>query len=160
MACFLYFACQFFAFCASSNNLEICATETFYSEADAYDATKRLLAKHKDISGIYVSWEGPAQYVMNALTDLQRQDVAISTGDLEYHIALSMAKSSMIKAVSAQCPFEQGQALALSVANVLLGKKIPTYIGIEPVYVERNNLRREWAQIYKQEIPDQIKQYL
>ncbi len=139
--------------------LEICDTETFYSEADAYDATKRLLAKNKDISGIYVSWEGPAQYVMDALTDLQRPDVAISTGDLEYHIALSMAKNGMIKAVSAQCPFEQGQALALSVANVLIGKRIPTYIGIEPVYVERNNLRRAWTQIYKEEIPEEIKQY-
>lgn len=141
-------------------NLEICATETFYTEEDAYEATKRLIKNNKAINGIYVSWEGPAQYVMNALTDINRSDIAISTGDLEYDIALSMAKNSFVKAVSAQCPYEQGKAIAMSVANVLIGKKIPSYIGIEPMYVDRNNLCRAWNTIYKEDIPEQIKEYL
>ena len=87
-------------------------------------------------------------------------DIAISTGDLEYDTAMNMARGGMVKAISAQCPFEQGQAVALCVANVLIGKEVPSFIGIEPIYVDRTNLKAAWQKVYKEEIPEQIEEYL
>lgn len=140
--------------------LEICAVENFSTEEEAYDATIRMMNQNAEIEGIYVSWEGPAQFVMSALGDIQRTDVAISTGDLEFNIAMNMAKGGMIKAVSAQCPYEQGQALAMSAANILIGKEIPSFIGVEPVYVEKENLLKAWQRVYKEAAPEQLEEIL
>ena len=140
--------------------LNICSVEYFDTEADAYEATMQMMRNHPEIAGIYVTWEGPAKYVMSALAELERQDVAVSTGDLEYNMALSMAKGGMIKAVSAQCPYEQGQALALSAANVLIGKQIPSYIGVEPIYVVKENLCKAWQKVYKEDVPERLAEIL
>ena len=53
---------------------------------------------------------------------------------------MSMARNGMIKEVSAQLPYEQGEAVALCAANALLEKEVPPYIGIEPVAVNLENL--------------------
>lgn len=136
--------------------LNIVAEESYTAEEEVYDAVLKMIRRNPEIEGIYTSWEGPAEYAMNALTDMHRQDIAISTADLEYAIALSMAKGSMIKAVSAQCPFEQGRALALCAANALLGKKIPAFVGIEPIYVTAENLMSGWKKVFKEPLPEQI----
>ena len=140
--------------------LKICSVKTFSSDEEAYNSTIEMIKGNQDIAGIYVSWEGPAQSVMKALTDIKRLDIAISTGDLEYDTAMNMARGGMVKAISAQCPFEQGQAVALCAANVLIGKEVPSFIGIEPIYVDRTNLKAAWQKVYKEEIPEQIEEYL
>lgn len=137
-------------------DLNIVTEEYYTTEEEVYDVVLKMIRKYPEIEGIYTSWEGPAQYAMNALTDMHRQDIAISTADLEYAIALSMAKGSMIKAISAQCPFEQGRALALCAANALLGKNVPAFIGVEPIFVNADNLKSGWKKVFKEPLPEQI----
>lgn len=136
--------------------LSIRGTTSFAKEEDAYSATKQLMADHPEIEGLYVSWEGPTRYVLKALSDIGRNDVAVSTGDLEYNIALNMAKGGMIKAISAQCPYDQGRAAALCAVNALLGRTAPSFIGVEPMYVDNSNLVKAWQQVYKAPLPQEI----
>ena len=140
--------------------LEICAVEEFDREEDAYEITCRLMKEHPEIQGMYVSWEGPTEYVQNALRDVGRPDVAISTGDLEYNMAMSIAAGGAVKAVSAQCPYDQGQAIALSAAKALLGEHIPSYISVEPVFTDKYNLAKSWKKVHKEELPADIREAL
>ena len=140
--------------------LKICDTKTFVKAEETYELTKQMLDEHPQIEGIYVSWDAPAKYVLNALTDMGREDVIVSTGDLEYNIALNLAKGGMVKAISAQMPYEQGEAVATVAVKALLDEVVPSYIGVEPVYVDRYNLQKVWQKSYKEPLPEEIKQAL
>ncbi len=135
--------------------LNICATEVF-SKKDEYEKTKELLRWHPEIDGIYVSWEGPAIRVVEALHDINREDIAVATSDLDFMVALDMAKGGCIKVLSAQQPFEEGQAAALCGANALLGKTVPSFIAVEPVFVTSENLIKSWSTIYRSKAPKEI----
>ncbi|PLR87124.1 LacI family DNA-binding transcriptional regulator [Bacillus sp. V33-4] len=140
--------------------LKICGYVSFDSEEEVYKKTIELMSLYPEIEGIYTSWEGPAMKTMHALTDIDRTDVAIVTSDLEYPIALNMAKGGMIKMIGAQCPYEQGQTMALAAANALIGKKVPSFIGLEPLFVTSENLLKSWTEVFKEEPPIQIKEAL
>ena len=127
---------------------------------ETYELTKQMLEEYPQIEGIYVSWDAPAKYVLNALTDMGREDVIVSTGDLEYNIALNLAKGGMVKSISAQMPYEQGEAVATVAVKALLDEVVPSYIGVEPVYVDRYNLQKVWQKSYKEPLPEEIKQAL
>ena len=53
---------------------------------------------------------------------------------------MQMAQGGMVKMISAQCPYEQGEAIAMVAANGLLGKAVPSFIGVEPISIDRENL--------------------
>ena len=67
-----------------------------------------------------------------------------------------MAKEKMIKGISAQRPYEQGVAMAYAAANALLGKSVPSFIGVKPSIVTRSNLLKAWKDIVKEKEPDQL----
>ena len=136
--------------------LKIVGSISFENEENAYTKTLELMKRHPEIEGLYISWEGPAMHVMNALNDLNRSDVAVVTADLEYAMALNMAKGGMVKALSAQLPYEQGMAMALAAAGSLIGKKVPPFVGIEPVYVTPENLLRAWGTVFKEDPSHQL----
>lgn len=142
------------------DSIEICAHATFNREEDAYDATLKLMQKRPDVEALYTSWEGPAIEAMRALTDIGRTNVAVATGDLDINTALLLARGGMIKSISAQRPYEQGEAIALAAANALLGKSPPTFIGIEPVQVTPDNILKVWKEIYKQDPPKRLREAL
>ena len=98
--------------------LQVCGKVNFLTETEACQKTLELIRLHPEIQALYVSWDGPALEVMKALTELERTDIAIVTGDLDYAIALHMARGEMVKMISAQCPYEQGEAIALAAATV------------------------------------------
>lgn len=139
--------------------LFICAIESF-SRGNEYEKTKELLKMHPEIEGIYVSWEGPARQVVDAIYDTKREDIAVVTSDLDFFVALDMAKDGCIKALSAQKPFEEGQATALCAANALLGKEVPLFVAVEPIFVTAENLIKSWHGVYKDEIPQEIMEAL
>ena len=136
--------------------IDLCAQTSFKTEKDVYQKTIEMMTLHPEIQGIYVSWEGPASYAISALADIGRTDVVIATADLEYSLALNMAKGGMVKAISAQRPYEQGQAMAIAAANALIGKSVPPFIGIEPLYVTQGNLLKAWEKVYKEAPPEQL----
>ena len=136
--------------------LQVCGQVNFLTETEACQKTLELIRLYPEIQALYVSWDGPALEVMKALTELERTDIAIVTGDLDYAIALHMARGEMVKMISAQCPYEQGEAIALAAANGLLGKAVPSFIGVEPISVNRDNLLKNWKNIFKEEPPEEL----
>ena len=136
--------------------LQVCGKVNFLTETEACQKTLELIRLYPEIQALYVSWDGPALEVMKALTELERTDIAIVTGDLDYAIALHMARGEMVKMISAQCPYEQGEAIALAAANGLLGKAVPSFIGVEPISVNRDNLLKNWKNIFKEEPPGEL----
>lgn len=136
--------------------IQVCGKVNFLTETEACQKTLELIRLHPEIQALYVSWDGPALEVMKALSELERTDIAIVTGDLDYAIALHMARGEMVKMISAQCPYEQGEAIALAAANGLLGKVVPSFIGVEPISVNRDNLLKNWKNIFKEEPPAEL----
>lgn len=142
------------------SEISICGVVDFLSEKEVFSKTFDFVKHHPDVEALYVSWDGPAMEVMDALAEMNRTDIVVVTGDLDYPVALNMAKGGMIKMLSAQCPYEQGEAIALAAANGLLGKKTPSFIGIEPICVTPGNLLKSWETVFKEEAPDAIKRAL
>ncbi|MCL2562458.1 MAG: LacI family DNA-binding transcriptional regulator [Oscillospiraceae bacterium] len=141
-------------------HINICGSASFLREEDVYGLTLSLLQKHPEAEALYVSWDGPALEAMRAIADTGRHIMPISTGDLDYNTALVMAGGGMIRAISAQSPYEQGEAIALAAANALLGKATPSFVGIEPVSVTPDNLLKAWAQIFKENPPTELREAL
>lgn len=140
--------------------IKILGAVSFMIEKDVYHLTLEFIKRHPSLEALYVSWDGPALEVMSALSDANRTDIVIVTGDLDFPIAMNLAKGGMIKMLSAQTPFEQGQALALAAANSLLGKSVPSFIGLEPKSVTCENLLKSWQQVFKEEPPAELKKAL
>jgi len=136
--------------------LVISGKTTFVHEEQVKEKVKDLMKEHPEIEGIYVSWEGPAMAAVAALSEIGRHDVVVATGDLEFKSALNMARGGAIRAVGAQKPYEQGRAMALAAANSLLNKEIPRYIGVEPLYVTRENLLKTWLKVFKENAPNEL----
>lgn len=72
--------------------LQVCGKVNFLTETEACQKTLELIRLYPEIQALYVSWDGPALEVMKALAELERTDIAIVTGDLDYAIALHMAR--------------------------------------------------------------------
>ncbi|MCP1103692.1 ribose transport system substrate-binding protein [Aequitasia blattaphilus] len=130
--------------------LHLCQDLKFTNEEEVYKKTCEFVNRYPEVEAFYVSWDGPAMEVLAALSDMGRSEVAIITSDLDSADALNMAKGGMIKMLSAQCPYEQGQAIAWAAGNAMLGKKTPSFIGVEPVSVTPDNLLKSWKRIFKE----------
>lgn len=135
-------------------DLHLCGEVLFENENEVYEKTGELLKRYPEIEGLYISWDGPAMEAIAALTEMGRTDIAISTGDLDRPAAINMARGGMIKALSAQCPYEQGQAIAIAAAKAVMNEKVPSFIGVEPIRVTPDNLLKSWKKVFKEE-PDQ-----
>ncbi|MDD3168294.1 MAG: LacI family DNA-binding transcriptional regulator [Eubacteriales bacterium] len=134
-------------------NITIAAKENFMIEDRVYNVCRDMVKAHPEIRGIYVSWEGPAVEAMRALSDLGREDISIVTSDLDLDVAVNIAKRGVIKALSSQRPYEQGVAMAYAAANAFLGKKVHSFIGVQPYAVHRKNLIKAWKDIIKTKEP-------
>lgn len=140
--------------------IEIAAKTSFKHENEVFEKTLALLSEHPEIEGIYISWDGPAQQVIKALTSIDRLDIIVGTVDLDFSSALVIAEDGPIKCVSAQQPFEQGRAIALAAAQSILHKNVPSFIGIEPLMVNKGNLLNSWRTIFKEEPPKDLRELL
>ncbi len=138
------------------NNIQIIAKESFIKEERVYGVCRNMIKLNPEIKGIYVSWDGPALKVINALSDMGREDIAIVTCDLDIDVALDMAKRRMIKGISAQLPYEEGVAMAYAAGNAWIGKRISKYIGVKPYIVTLDNLLQAWTDIIKEKPPEKL----
>lgn len=139
-------------------NIDIVAQDNFLKIDNAYEVCKKMMRAHPEIEGLYVSWERPALEVIRALKEIGRTDVSIATVDLDHEIASYMARGEMVRGLSAQRPYEQGEAAALATANALLGKKQFKYVGVNPQMVLPENLREAWKEIIRTEEPSFLKE--
>ena len=131
-------------------SLNFCEELQFYKEDELLQKTREYINRHPALEALYVSWDGPALEVIAALREMGRSEIAIITGDLDQQGAIIMAKGGMIKMIGAQLPYEQGQAIAWAAANRILGKEVPSFIGIEPISVTADSLLKSWQRVFQE----------
>ena len=78
-------------------DLRLCGEVRFENEGEVYRKTRELIKRYPEIEASTFSWDGPAIESIEALTELGRTDIAISTGDLDYAVAMNMAKGAWSK---------------------------------------------------------------
>ena len=132
--------------------IRVCGKVNFLTEVDVYQKTLKLIGMYPEIQALYVSWDGPALEVIKALTELERTDIAIVTGDLDYAIAMQMAQGGMVKMISAQCPYEQGEAIAMVAANGCWEKRSLLH-RVEPISIEPGEPAEKLEAIFKEDPP-------
>ncbi len=138
-------------------NIEIVDQRSFYKIGNAYSACREVMDAHPEVTGLYVSWERPALEAIRALRDIGRADVSLVTVDLDRQIAEHMQIGEIVRGVSAQRPYEQGEAAALATIQALLGKREYKFVGVQPVVVLPKELARLWREILHIPAPDFLK---
>lgn len=136
-------------------NIEIVSSKGFGQIENAYQVCKDMIASHPEIQALYVSWDQPALRVIQALKELHREDIAVFTTDLDTEIA-SYMEEGIVKGISTQRFYEQGQAAALVVAKALVNETVPKYVGVQPYVVEPKQLRRVWKEIFHTSMPEEL----
>lgn len=150
---------DFFAeqtFHESCPNIEILSKKNFYTIDNAYSVCKQMVLDNPSIEGLYITWERPALQAIKALKELGRDDIAISTTDLDYEIATYMAQKKMVIGLSSQRPYEQGVAVATATARVILKNCENHCVGVPPYMVKPDNLRKAWKEILKTKMPEEL----
>jgi len=138
------------------NNIEIVDSRNFYEIRKAYEVCKQMMSEHPEIEGLYISWDQPALEAIRALKELNREDVSIVTCDLDVEISKYMATGKMVRGLSTQRSFEQGEAVALATAKALLGNTQFKYIAVEPRIVLPKDILHAWKDIFHEPAPEEI----
>ncbi len=137
-----------------SDRLEVVVKRDFLTIENTYDVCKKMITEYPEIQGLYITWERPALEAIRALKELNREDIVISTTDLDYEIADYLSKGNMVIGLSSQRPYEQGVAVALATAKALLEKTEYKCIGVRPYTVFRKNLPKAWNDLIRTTLPD------
>ena len=141
---------------SDSDFVEIVAKNDFLIIDNAYNACNSMVMEHPGIQAIYVTWDRPALQAIKALKDMDRDDIVISTTDLDIEIAGYLSKNETVIGLSSQRPYEQGIAVAIATAKALLGVRDYKSIGVSPYVVDRKNLPKAWNDIIKAPLPKSI----
>lgn len=136
-------------------NVDIVTVKSFIQIKNTYQVCKDMIKAHPEIEVLYISWDQPALLAIRALKELERRDVAVFTTDLDKEIAYSM-EEGIVRGLSTQRPYEQGQAAALVVAKSLVSEGLPKYVGVQPYVVEEKKLRRAWKDIFHEPMPEKL----
>jgi ribose transport system substrate-binding protein len=138
------------------HNIEIVDIRHFYEIERAYEVCRQMMIEHSDLEGLYISWDQPALEAIRALQELHREDISIVTCDLDVEISTYMANGKMVRGLSTQRFYEQGEAVALVTAKALLGNRQYKYVGVEPYVVLPKNLLRAWKDIIHEPVPERL----
>ncbi len=142
------------------HNIDIVDVRHFYEIEGAYEICRQMVIAHPDLEGLYISWDRPALEGIRALKELHREDISIVTFDLDVEISTYMANGEMVRGLSTQRPYEQGEAVALATAKALLGNSQYKYIGVEPYVVMPKNLLRAWKDIVHEPAPEELEKVI
>lgn len=132
-------------------DLNIVARKKFYKIEHAYEAVMEMLSEYPEIKGIYVTWERPALEAIRGLKKIGRTDVSISTTDLDHEIAGYLKRKEIVVGLSSQRPYDQGVAVAIAAAKVLLGKEERKCIGMPAYRVDSECLEKAWKDLMRVE---------
>ena len=136
-------------------SVNVVAQKNFYSIENTYSICSDLVHAYPEISSLYVSWDQPALLAIKALDKLNRKDIAVFTTDLDYEIAEKM-KEGIVKGISTQRPYEQGQAAGRVLAKSLVSEDIPKYIAVQPYLIRENQLKQAWQNIFFEKLPMEL----
>jgi ribose transport system substrate-binding protein len=121
--------------------------------ANAERIATRMIARHPDLDGIYVTWAEPAEGVVRALQNAGNRRTKVVTIDLSERLALDMAKGGNVAGMAADLPYELGRALAVDAAYALLGRRAPAFTVVPALAVTRDNLAQGWRESLRRDPP-------
>ncbi|HEX6564791.1 MAG TPA: substrate-binding domain-containing protein [Chthoniobacterales bacterium] len=124
---------------------------------DGDKAASAMLTSNRNLNGIWVVWDVPAEGVMSAARSAGKDELVITTIDLGLNVAIEMAQNGLVKGLGAQRPYDQGMTEALLAGYGLLGKPAPAYVALPALPVTRDNLLEAWKEVYHVDPPASIK---
>jgi ribose transport system substrate-binding protein len=124
---------------------------------DGDKAASAMLTSNRNLNGIWVVWDVPAEGVMSAARSAGKDALVITTIDLGLNVAIEIAQDGLVKGLGAQRPYDQGVTEALLAGYGLLGKPAPAYVALPALPVTRDNLLEGWKEVYHVDPPASIK---
>lgn len=126
------------------------------------EVAQGVLARYPDLDGLYASWSIPAMGAATAARVNGRTpaDFKIVNENFDQIVALNMAQNDFIAGISSQRPYDQGVAEAKIGALTLIGEKVPPYVVVPPLPVERATLPESYKTIYRIDLPAEMTQAL
>lgn len=129
----------------------------FQKMSEAGDITSGLVTRYPDVKGIYVSFSGPAIYVLEALKGLGRDDIKLVTLDLDSVIALDMVQGGNTYGIGIDLAYSMGYGRAMLGAYGVLNKPAPKYVTSPSFKVTKDNIEEGWKRTMGEELPEDIK---
>jgi len=136
--------------------IEIVAEAGITDPAKGQEIAAAMLLQHPDITGIYVTWDQPAEGVVAALRDAGRSDVKVVTLDLGANNDLEMAKGGLVYGKAVDLTYDLGQAVATMGAYGLLDKAAPPFVMAPGLEVTKDNLAAAYQQSWHVDPPAQV----
>lgn len=137
-------------------DIEMVVSNGITTPNDAEKVASAMLAKHKDLDGIFAIWDVPAEGVLSAARSNGKEDLVITTVDLGTNVALEIASGGNVKGLGAQLPYDQGIAEAILAGHALLGKEVPPFVAVPGLKVTKDNVLEAWKMAYRQDAPEVI----
>lgn len=137
-------------------DISIVAEQGISDPARAEEIANAMLLKNPYISGIYVTWAGPAEGVLAALRANGNKDTKIVTLDLSEPIALDMLNGGNVVAMVADEAYELGRAMAAAGILALAGESTPEFAVVPAVTVTTDNLADGWMKSLHVELPKSL----
>jgi ribose transport system substrate-binding protein len=135
-------------------NISIVAMAGFTEENATGDVATAMFSQHRDLAGIYVSWDVAAEPVVAELRSQGMSKVKLVTYDLGGNNDLDMAQGGNVYGKVADMPYQIGATMAKVAALAILGEKAPPYVVSGTVKMTRDNMIEAWDNsLHKQ--PDQ-----
>lgn len=137
-----------------SEDLEIVADRGFTNPYDVLDIAQEVAGANPSLDGLFVAWaDPPAVQASEAVENIGRDDIVITTTGLSSRIVSIIAQDGPIKGTGSQFPYQQGIIEANMVGQALLGNETPPYIASGSLPVYKRNLREQYARHYQEELP-------
>lgn len=127
-------------------NIEIVAEAGISDPARAEEIANAMLLRNPDLSGVYVTWAGPAEGVLAALRSNGNATTKLVTLDLSEPIALDMVNGGNVVAIVADEAYELGRAMAAAGARQYDGEETPPFVVAPAVTVTAENVAEGWMQ--------------
>jgi len=140
--------------------IEIVAEQGITDPAKGQEVAAAMLLQHPDLTGIYVTWDQPAEGVVAALRDAGRSDVKVVTLDLGANNDLEMAKGGLVYGKAIEKTYDAGQAVANMAAYGLLGKTAPPFVMAPAMEVTKDNLLDAYHIAWHKDPPPEVMQAL
>jgi ribose transport system substrate-binding protein len=137
-------------------DVDVVAKEGFTDPNRAEEVASGILARHPDVSGIYVSWAVPAQGVLAALSGAGNTTTRVVTIDLDDTVAADMVSpNGHTAAIIVDEAFSYGQAMANAGALAILGEPGPEYGVSDVVTATADNVEEGYA-AWNQDVPQAV----
>lgn len=127
-------------------DISIVTEQGISDPARAEEIANAMLLKNPDLSGIFVTWSGPAEGVLAALRANGNSDTKLVTIDLSEPIALDMVKGGNVVAIISDEAYELGRAMAAAGIRAILGEETPPFVITPALTVTADNIAEGWMQ--------------